>query len=204
MKPSRSKIFSILNLHLVAAGALAVLILVLGLRFFVSWHTLHASGPEQVAQEQVIYRTLQLQMFPLLGLPQKVSQTRVQAQEFYNQRFPGAYSTISAAIYDLAGKNNVRLTRLSYIQTPSSPGLAEVRMDASLSGEYAPLMHFINGLERSKTFFLINGLTFTGQQGGSVNLRLVLTTYLHAANLDRIAPPQDQQGADQAAGEDNR
>ena len=45
-------------------------------------------------------------------------------------------------------------------------------MDASLSGEYAPLMHFINGLERSKTFFLINGLTLTGQQGGLVNLRL--------------------------------
>jgi type IV pilus assembly protein PilO len=55
-------------------------------------------------------------------------------------------------------------------------------MDASLSGEYAPLMHFINGLERSKTFFLINGLTLTGQQGGLVNLRLRLNTYLHAAD----------------------
>ncbi len=33
-------------------------------------------------------------------------------------------------------------------------------------------MHYINGLERSKTFFLITGLTLTGQQGGLVNLRL--------------------------------
>ena len=55
-------------------------------------------------------------------------------------------------------------------------------MDASLTGEYAPLMHFINGLERSKTFFLISGLTLTGQQGGTVNLRLRLNTYLHASN----------------------
>jgi hypothetical protein len=62
-------------------------------------------------------------------------------------------------------------------------------MDASLSGEYAPLMHFINGLERSKSFFLIDGLTLTGEQGGLVNLRLSLTTYLHAAHVDLLTPP---------------
>jgi type IV pilus assembly protein PilO len=75
-------------------------------------------------------------------------------------------------------------------------------MDASLSGEYAPLMHFINGLERSKTFFLINGLTLTGSQGGLVNLRLRLVTYLHAADLNQLAPLV--QGDEEQAGEENR
>ena len=88
----------------------------------------------------------------------------------------------------LATKNNVRLTNLAYTPTPAIAGLAELRLDASLSGEYAPLMHFINGLERSKTFFLINGLTLTGQQGGLVNLRLKLNTYLHAADLNQLTP----------------
>jgi hypothetical protein len=49
-------------------------------------------------------------------------------------------------------------------------------------------MHFINGLERSKTFFLINGLTLTGQQGGLVNLRLRLITYLRAGDLNQLPP----------------
>ena len=203
INPTRSKIFSVLNLHFLAAGLLGAFILVLGFRFVVAWHTLHSSGPEQIAQEQITYRTLELQMRPLLGLPGKVNLARTQANDFYDKRFPGAYSTISASIGDLAAKNNVRLTRVSYIQAPAIPGLAEVRMDASLSGEYAPLMHFINGLERSKTFFLINGLTLTGQQGGQVNLRLRLTTFLHGADLDRIAPPPDSQ-EDAAAGEENR
>jgi hypothetical protein len=75
-------------------------------------------------------------------------------------------------------------------------------MDASLSGEYAPLMHFINGLERSKTFFLINGLTLTGQQGGLVNLRLKLNTYLHAADLNQLPPVA--QGEEAPAGEEDR
>jgi type IV pilus assembly protein PilO len=127
-------------------------------------------------------------MSPLHGLPQKVSLSRTQADEFYRARFPSTYSTISTSINDLATRNSVRLTNLAYTPTPAIAGLAEVRMDASLSGEYAPLMHFINGLERSKTFFLISGLTLTGSQGGTVNLRLRLITYLHGAGLNEAAP----------------
>jgi hypothetical protein len=141
-------------------------------------------------------------MAPLRGLPQKVSLSRTQADEFYSARFPAAYSTISAAIHDLASKNNVRLTNLGYTPTPAIAGLAEVRMDASLSGEYAQLMHFINGLERSKTFFLITGVTLTGQQGGLVNLRLKLNTYLHANDLNQLVPLT--QGDEASSGEEER
>jgi hypothetical protein len=193
MRPLRERIFNPLNLHLSGLGLLVIVNLVLVVRLIVAWHTLGTSGPEQLAAAQFRLRTLQLQMLPLRGLPEKVDQTRDQAAKFYDDRFPGNYSTISAAVGDLASKNNVRLTRVSYIQTPAIPGLLDVRMDASLSGEYAPLMHFINGLERSKTFFLINGLTLTGQQGGMVNLRLRLTTYLHPNTLENVAPPPTDQ-----------
>jgi hypothetical protein len=199
--PTRAKLWSVLNLHFLGLGLLVLLNLILGVRFLEAWHTLEASGSEQIEQAQTGYRTLALVMRPFRGLPEKVAGTREQGEQFYDQRFPAAYSTISGAIGDLASKNNVHLTRVSYVQTPALPGLAEVRMDASLSGEYAPLMRFINGLERSKSFFLIDGLTLTGQQGGLVNLRLSLTTYLHAANLDLLAPPT---AGDQGAGGDNR
>jgi type IV pilus assembly protein PilO len=201
MNPLRTKLFSVLNLHFLGVGLLVLLNLVLGVRLFAEWQTLRASGTEQIEQAQTRYRVLDLEMRPLLGLPEKVTATRKQGEQFYDQRLPGAYSTISGAIGDLANKNSVHLTRVSYVQAPSISGLAEVRMDASLSGEYAPLMHFINGLERSKNFFLIDGLTLTGQQGGLVNLRLRLTTYLHAANLDQLAPPA---AGDQSAGGDDR
>jgi predicted alpha-1,6-mannanase (GH76 family) len=47
-----------------------------------------------------------------------------------------------------------------------------------LSGDYRPLVQFINTVERDKMFFVIDGVTLTGQQTGTVNLRLRLTTYL--------------------------
>jgi type IV pilus assembly protein PilO len=202
MKPLRSKLVSVLNLHIAGVALLLILNLVLAVRLFLAWSTLHAAGADQLQQRQTAYRGLELEMSPLHGLPQKVSLSRTEANEFYDARFPGAYSTISAAINDLATKNSVRLTNLAYTPTPAIAGLAEVRMDASLSGEYAPLMHFINGLERSKTFFFINGLTLTGSQGGLVNLRLRLITYLHGAGVNQLAP--SAQSDEVAAGEENR
>jgi type IV pilus assembly protein PilO len=201
MKKFRN-LFSFLNLHIAGVALLLILNLVLGVRLFLAWRTLRAASADQLQQQRTAYRALQLEMSPLRGLPQKVSLSRTQADTFSTARFPNAYSTISATINDLATKNSVRLTNLAYTPAPALAGLAELRMDASLSGEYAPLMHFINGMERSKTFFLINGLTLTGSQGGLVNLRLKLTTYLHAADLNQLAPlVQSEEGP---AGEENR
>ena len=187
MKSLRSLI-SLLNLHFAGVALLLILNLVLAVRLFLAWSTLHSASADQLSQQQTALRALQLEMSPLKGLPQKVDVSRTKANEFFGARFPAAYSTISATINDVATKNSVHLTNLSYTPARAPEGLVELRLDASLSGEYAPLMHFINGLERSKTFFLINGLTLTGQQGGLVNLRLRLNTYLHASNSNQLVP----------------
>ena len=193
------KLLSFLNLHVAVVALLLILNLTLVVRLVLAWNTLHGAGADQLLQQQSALRALQLEMSPLRGLPEKVSLSRSQANEFYQARFPAVYSTISAGINDLAAKSSVRLTNLAYTPSAALPGLVEVRLDASLSGEYAPLMHFINGLEQSKTFFLISGLTLTGQQGGLVNLRLRLVTYLHTTDPSLLAPSSE---SEQAAGEE--
>jgi hypothetical protein len=51
-------------------------------------------------------------------------------------------------------------------------------------------MKFINSLERDKMFFVIYGVTLTGQQSGTVNLRLRLATYLRgSAQVTAAAEP---------------
>jgi type IV pilus assembly protein PilO len=84
----------------------------------------------------------------------------------------------------LTKKDGVKLTRVQYAEDPVLLGgvgpLTEMKMDASLTGDYRPLVLFINGLERDKMFFLINGVTLVGQQTGTVGVRLRLTTYLRS------------------------
>ncbi len=133
------------------------------------------------------------------GLPQKVATSKEQAAGFYEKRLPSDYSPFIGELGSLAQKDNVRISNVQYAQAPVSHDLAEVRMNASLSGDYTPVMRFINGLERDKMFFVINGLTLAGSQGGQVNLRLRLTTYIHGPNVNRIAPPAIEGGQPAAA-----
>jgi hypothetical protein len=122
-----------------------------------------------------------------------------EADRFYRQRLPYAYSQVLAELGRLATKENAKLTRVQYAYTPivlngtpgtdQEPSLTEIRMDASLTGDYRPLMQFINNLERDKTFFYISGVTLTGQQSGTVSLRLKVTTYLRPAQGEEKAEP---------------
>jgi len=121
----------------------------------------------------------------LEGLDEKLVQATADADTFSERRLPFAYSQVLAELGRLQKKEGVKLTRVQYAEPVTvleggAGALTEVRMDASLSGDYRPLVEFINGLERNKTFFLITGVTLTGQQSGTVSLRLRLTTYLRA------------------------
>jgi hypothetical protein len=105
---------------------------------------------------------------------------------------------------NLNKKAGVRLTGVQYVFTPALAGsageLTDLQIDARLSGDYRPLVQFINSLERDKMFFVINGVTLTGQQTGTVNLRLRLTTYLRGNAMVNGAAGGDRALAAGAAG----
>jgi type IV pilus assembly protein PilO len=191
-----SGVASLLNLHIAGVAALAILNIVLIVRLGLAWRDLGSGRKDQLQQEQLQLKELQAQTARLNGLPQKVDLSGKDAGKFYAQRIPANYSSILADLGALAAKNNIRLTRAGYNQTPALEGLAELRIDANLAGEYSGIMHFINGLERDKTFFLISAVTLTGQQGGLVNLRLRLITYLHAADASQLPPSSEPEGDD--------
>ena len=178
--------FTLLNLHLVGAGLLAALVIVLAVRAGLAVHAAGATDSESFQREQIHFLQLRAQMAHLQGLPQKVDKSRDDAAHFYDARIAPNYSTIAEQLGQAAVKNQVRLSRAEYAPSPAIDGLTEVHIDASLSGEYTSMMHFINDLERDKdhVFFIIDGVTFTGQQGGLVNLRLKLSTYLQAGATD--------------------
>lgn len=183
------RFFTALNLHIAGAVLLAVLVLFLGTKAILAVHAAGAVDSDSYQQQQIRYGQLKSQMSHLQGLPQKVDQAREDAGSFFDKRIAPNYSTIVEALGAAYVKNQVRLTRAGYTPKPAIDGLTELRIDANLSGDYTALMHFINDLERDKNhdFFIIDGLTFTGQQGGLVNLRLRLTTYLQANAADQ--PP---------------
>lgn len=188
MKAPRSGIFTQLNLHIAAIAVLAVVDLVLLVQLFLAWNTLRADRPEELASQQTQLRTAQLQSMPLRNLPERIADSQDGAARFFDTRVAGADSGIVAELGSVSQKAGVRLGRVQYALAPALKDTSEVRIDATVSGDYTPVMRFINDLERDKMFFVINGITLTGQQGGLVNLRLRMTTYLHGADAEHLQP----------------
>jgi type IV pilus assembly protein PilO len=180
------ELFSKLNLHLAALGLVLALDVFIGVRFALAWKAIRADQSSEFLQQQLRYGQLRAQMQHLNGLPQKVDAADGDAQKFYTERIAPNYSTMLGQLMGTAEKDHVQLSRSGYAQETAIPGLTEVSIDAGLSGQYSEMVHFINDLERDKdhVFFLIDGITLTGEQGGLVNLRLRLKTYLRSDATD--------------------
>ena len=171
-------------LSLMAAGVLLLLVfdLALGTKLGIAWHDASSDQSAEYTANMTTYTQLQAQMQHLRGLPTRLDGSKNGAQLFFADRVAANDSTVISELGDLASRNHVHLTRASYTPAPAVQGLVELRVDAAMSGEYTPIMHFINDVERDKTqaFFIIRSVTLTGQQSGTVNLRLRLTTYMRA------------------------
>jgi hypothetical protein len=60
-------------------------------------------------------------------------------------------------------------------------------------------MRFVNGLERDQNFFVIRAMSLTGQQGGLVNLRLRVSTWLRPADAAASGLPAIPSSGDAGA-----
>ena len=170
-----------MNLHFAGVAALGVLVLYLIAHLVFVEQALSSRNQDAVDQQRINLKAAELAARPLRGLDVKLVDSNKAADKFYADRLPYAYSQVAAELGLLTKHAGVRLSRVQYSQDPVLSGSAtlnEVHMDASIAGDYRPVVQFINATERDKMFFVINGINLTGQQTGQVNLRIRLTTYL--------------------------
>ena len=184
----RERLVSPLTWHMAGFFLLLTLAIALAIRLGLDWAATDSHSSEVLAVKQIQLRALELQTAPLRGLDQRVEKSRKQLDDFYQKRIPPNYSSIDARIVELYVASGVRLTRVQYTQGDPGPGLTEISMDASISGNYPAMMHFINSIERDPMFFIIRTMALTGQQGGQVNLRLRVSTWLRPADVPSGLP----------------
>jgi Tfp pilus assembly protein PilO len=190
----RERLTSPLTWHYAAFVVLLAAVIVLSIRFGLDWSATSDSSAGALAAKQVQLKALDLETAPLRGLDRRVEDSRAQMRAFYSRRIPPNYSSIATRIGQLALKGPVRLTRVQYTQGAAGTDLTEISMDAGITGDYPQIMRFVNSLERDQTFFVIRGMALTGQQGGLVNLRLRVSTWLRQADVPSGLAPTPQPG----------
>ena len=183
-----------LNYHIAGTVALLLLCVYLAVRLLLLSSDTGTAGDEAIVDAQARVAAAEISAKPLRGVDTKLQASDAEAGRFFQDRLPYADSDVASQLGILAKRNNVRLSRASYVHSLPADGVTELRIDASVSGEYRALAQFINGVERDRSFFLIETLALSGAQNGLVNLQLRIGTYIREPMLTGTAV-QAQNGA---------
>ena len=185
----RERLASPLTWHIAASSFCLSLAVLLAIRLGFDWAAMDSRSNEVLAGKQIQLKALEIQTAPLRGLDQRVEKTRQQIDALLRKAHPGQLLLISRRIGELAVASGVRLSRVQYTQGKPGRRLTEISMDAGISGDYPSIMRFVNCIERDQIFFIIRAMSLTGQQGGLVNLRLRVSTWLRPADAEASGLP---------------
>src|ERR1700722_5424242 len=107
-----------------------------------------------------------------------------EADHFYRDQLAPAsqgYSAIVGDLSEIAVKAGLRTDGTSFRDKRlEGRGVTEVEIEEVVEGDYSSVVHFIQGLERSKNFYLLTDLGLDPQTTGGLRLRLNLKTYFRS------------------------
>ena len=104
-----------------------------------------------------------------------------QWDEFFTTHFRPAgagYSAISEDLGDLSRTAGLRSDAISFHQhTPDARGLMQVDISTAVEGDYDSLVQFLNKLEHSDNFYVLDSLALASGTTGKLRLNVQLRTY---------------------------
>jgi len=118
---------------------------------------------------------------PLRGMDKKIVLAKDQISGFYKDRFAAKDSDLVNELGKLASENGVRIQQAKYTKEEAeSSGVIPVAIEGSFAGDYLQLVRFINTLERSKLFFMVDSVELAGEGTGPVKLEIKLHSFLRS------------------------
>jgi hypothetical protein len=172
-------------------GGLALLVLAdCGLGAF-SWRQASAPRtPQQELDRQFIQiRLLQGDIDRGKAIQQSMPVTQIDCVKFEKSLLPAGtgYSAVAEELDGIAGKAGLQISGVNFRHKEiPNRGLSEVEVEATISGDYAGVVRFLNGLQRSENVYTVDSLALASDnqsQGASAAIRVTLRlrTFFRAA-----------------------
>lgn len=175
----------------VIIGSLALLVLAdCGLAAF-SWR--QASAP-RTPQHELDRQTVQLKLLQgdidrAKAIQLSTPATQMDCDKFEKSFFPlgTGYSAVMAELGSIAGKAGLQISGVNFHRKElPTRGLSEVELEATISGDYASVVRFLNGLQRSENVYTVDSLALASEsqsQGmaGALRVTLHVRTFFRAA-----------------------
>ncbi len=172
--------------HLVRGTILFVLLLDFVL-IFLNWRSSSAQ-PESLREErarlELQHRLLKADVERATAIRSELARVQGASAEFFAKELREAstgYSSVSGDLNDISKSSGLRATAVTFRQRDvGTRGVVEIVVTATVEGDYPSLVGFINGLERSGNFYVLDSLQLASSTGGSLKLNLQLRTYFRS------------------------
>jgi len=114
----------------------------------------------------------------------QMPQVEQQCDSFFKQNFRpigSGYSSIVSDLGSLSSNAGIQTENLNFHQHEADKrGVTEVDISGVIDGDYSSVVRFINDLQHSDTFYVLDGLSLASGSGGQLKLNLQLRTYFRA------------------------
>lgn len=159
------------------------------------WSPSRARAEVQLSATTARDAALHAQVAELRRMEQRLQLSRTQAQELVTGSMPPQRSAdfkLLSALQDIAQRTGVSAGSIGL--TPARQpelGLLPVIINVKVAGSYGSLVQFINGVERSPLFLVVNQVALSSQrqaQGSSLSLAIQLEAFVQASGGSPEAP----------------
>jgi Tfp pilus assembly protein PilO len=165
----------------VGVGVLVLADVVLGMVF---WQVARETPDQMAAKRNQLQSTAaqyDAELVRLQKIRGELTQVGENSQDFYQSSFLDSrtvYSTVDSDIAAIASKAGVKTAGFTFKPTNvPNRSVSELDVNMTVDGDYASLLKFINGIERSKNFYFLNQLQLAEAGPTGIRLQLELHTY---------------------------
>ena len=164
--------------------ALAMVLAADGLLLYANWSSTDAgsrAAAEQLKDLRTHHKLLGADVQRVAAIRDRLFEVERDADKFYAHEFLPAgtgYSSIIADLSMISKASGLWTSNVAFKERLlETRGATEITVTATVEGQYVSLVRFINGLERSKNFYLLDNLTLASSTGGNIKLNLQVRTY---------------------------
>ncbi len=177
MKPNLKQNKAIVRWGLIVVLALDVILAGINLQLNQSPRV----SPTELKRLEIEMKSYKADLTRLEQFRRELPQDEKQWDEFYGTHFRPegvGYSAISDDIGALSRSAGLRTDTITFHQHGSDArGLMEVDIATAVEGDYDSLISFLNKLEHSANFYVLDGLALASSSAGKLRLNLQLRTY---------------------------
>ena len=143
----------------------------------------------ELAAEKTQIKLLKADIKRALTIQQSIPQTKADCERFENSLYPSSagYSAVTEELTGFEKQAGLQSVSLGF-HPKELPGrnMVELGLDVAVNGDYKGVVRFLNGLQRSKNFYILDTLTVAAEptaQATAGPLRVVLSLRSYFKNV---------------------